>query len=521
MYPYQKILELHAENVSLRSIAMITQHSRQKITEIVELAKKKGVKIPLEEEMTDSWLEDFLYPEKKQEASGRHLMDFEYIHQELGKANITLTLLHDEYVREAHNAQKVPYAYSKFDEHYRDYAMKDKATMRIRRKPGEILEVDWAGTTLSVIDSDTGEKRKVYVFIATLPCSQLFYVEGSYHMDLPSWIRLHQHTFEYIGGIPQILVPDNLKTGVTKHTSRELILNKVYAEMATHYQTIVMPARVRSPRDKASVESSVNIVTTWIIQALRNTTCFSLEELNKEIWSKLELLNHRPFQNRPGSRWSAFLEEEKFALSPLPNSPYKLSEWRKEKVRPDYHITINSMFYSVPYELIGREVEIKVSPHIIEVYFNHMRVASHQTLYGQFGQFSTLKDHMPDNHRLYIEQTPEEAIKWGSELGPSVLDVVTFILEQYEVEKQALNAIFTLKKLERKYSSYEIEQACKLVLQATNRTTVISVKTKIKQLHKEDERKASTRDSKSIDEKYGFTRGASYFGGKSNESTKL
>src|SRR5699024_3052729 len=159
---------------------------------------------------------------------------------------------------------------------------------------------------------------------------------------------------------------------------------------------------------------------------------------------------HRPFQNRSGSRWSAFLEEEKFALSPLPNSQYKLSEWRKAKVRPDYHITINSMFYSVPHELIGKDVEIKVSSHIIEVYFNQMRVAYQKTLCRKFGQYSTLKEHMLDNHRLYIEQTPEEASKWSSELGTNVLEVVTFIMDQYEVEKQALNAIFTLKKLERK-----------------------------------------------------------------------
>src|SRR5699024_10003401 len=223
--------------------------------------------------------------------------------------------------------------------------------------------------------------------------------------------------------------------------------------MATHYQTIIMPARVRSPRDKASVESSVNIVTTWIIQALRNTTCFSLEELNKEIWNKSEALNHRPFQNRSGSRWSAFLEEEKFALSPLPNSPYMLSVWLKAKVRPVYHITINCMFYSVTHELIVIDVEITFTYHIIVMY---------QIL------FNILKYQMSDNHLLYNEQTPEEAIKWSSELGPSVLEVVTFLLDQYEVEKQALNAIFTLKKLERKFSSYEIEQACKLVLQATN-----------------------------------------------------
>lgn len=514
MYPYRKILELHADNVSLRSIALMTQHSRQKVTEIIELAKQKGVKVPLEEEMTDPWLEDFLYPEKKQEASGRHLMDFEYIHKELARPNVTLTLLHDEYVQEAHEGGKIPYAYRTFARHYRDYAMKYKATMRIRRKPGELLEVDWAGTTLSVLDADTGKRVPVYIFIATLPCSQLFYVEGSYRMDLHAWIALHQHAFKYFDGVPKILVPDNLKTGVTKHTSKELILNKTYAEMASHYGAIIMPARVRSPRDKASVEGSVNIVTTWIIQALRNVTCFSLEELNEEIWKKLDKLNHRPFQNRPGSRWSAFLEEEKFALLTLPNTPYKLSEWRKAKVRPDYHITINSMFYSVPHELIGKEVDIKVSPKIVEIYFNHMRVASHPTLYGKYGQFATLKDHMPDNHRLYVEQTPEEATKWATAIGQSTLKVITFILEQYDVEKQALNAIFTLKKLERNYSSYEIEQACRLVLGATNRPTVKSIQTMIKTLEKEDVQKAKKRDSKQIDEKYGFTRGASYYGGE-------
>ncbi|WP_242694624.1 IS21 family transposase [Pseudogracilibacillus auburnensis] len=233
-------------------------------------------------------------------------MDFEYIHKELAKPNITLTLLHDEYVSEAHDAGKIPYAYRTFTEHYRDYAMKYKATMGIRRKPGELLEVDWAGATLFVVDSDIGKKVPVCVFIATLPYSQLFYVEGSYRMDLPSWIKLHQHAFDYFGGVPNILVPDNLKTGVTKHTSKELILNKTYAEMVTYYNAIVMPAHVLTARDKASVEGSVNIVTNWIIQALRNVTCFTLEE-------------------------------EKFALSPLPNTPYKLSEWRKAKVRPDYH----------------------------------------------------------------------------------------------------------------------------------------------------------------------------------------
>jgi len=369
MFPYRKILELHSEEVSLRSIATITQHSRQKVTEVIKLAEKRGIIIPLDEEITDPWLEDFLYPEKKQENSGRHLMDFDKVHEELAKPNVTLTLLHDEYVREAKSVSKIPYAYRTFTEHYHNYALKYKATMRIRRKPGEILEVDWAGKTLSVIDPDTGENRKVYVFIATLPCSQLFYVEGSYRMDLPSWIRLHQHSFDFFGGSPQIID-------------------------------------------------------------------------------------------------------------------------------------------------IGKAVDVRVSDSTIEIYFNHLRAASHQTLYGKFGQFATLKEHMPQNHRLYLEQTPEEALKWASDIGDNTLAIVTFVLNQYDVEKQALNAIFTLKKLERKYTTYEIERACRDVLNATNRPTVKSVQTIIQSNKKGDELKAYQIKPRKTDEKYGFTRGASYYGGK-------
>jgi len=208
------------------------------------------------------------------------------------------------------------------------------------------------------------------------------------------------------------------------------------------------------------------------------------------------------------------LGEEKFALSPLPTTPYRLSEWRTAKVRPDYHISIDSMFYSVPYELIGKAVDVRVSDSTIEIYFNHLRAASHQTLYGKFGQFATLKEHMPQNHRLYLEQTPEEALKWASDIGDNTLAIVTFVLNQYDVEKQALNAIFTLKKLERKYTTYEIERACRDVLNATNRPTVKSVQTIIQSNKKDDELKASQIKPRKTDEKYGFTRGASYYGGK-------
>ncbi|MFC7394077.1 Mu transposase domain-containing protein [Scopulibacillus cellulosilyticus] len=218
-----------------------------------------------------------------------------------------------------------------------------------------------AGSTASIIDKDTGEKLKAYVFVATLPCSQLSYAEATLSMDLHSWITAHNHAYEYFGGTTQIIVPDNLKTSVTKHTARELVLNPTYREMADYYNTVVMPARVRTPKDKASVEGSVNVISTWIIAALRNTHCFSIDELNKEVWMKLAEFNQRPFTRKKGYRLSAFEEEEKFALSPLPTTPYKMSEWKTAKVRPDYHISVESMFYSVPYEYINRQVEVKLS----------------------------------------------------------------------------------------------------------------------------------------------------------------
>src|SRR5699024_4490020 len=273
-----------------------------------------------------------------------------------------------------------------------------------------------------------GEKVKAYVFVAALPCSQISYAEATLSMDLQSWITAHNHAYEYFGGITQIVVSDNLKASVTKHTTRELILNPTYREMADHYNTVVMPARVRTPKDKSSVEGSVGTISTWIIAALRNTHCFSIDELNEEVWMKLAEFNQRPFTRKEGSRLSAFEEEEKFALSPLPLAPYRMSEWRTAKVRPDYHISVESMFYSVPYEYINRQVEVKISDSIVEVYFNHMRVASHKRLYGKFGQLSTIRDHMPDNHKSFVDQTPEAALEWARSISASTLKVVQHIL---------------------------------------------------------------------------------------------
>jgi len=513
MLQYSRILRLKEEGFSLRSIASSTGNSRQKVTEVIDRAEKKGLNGPLEEEMTDKWIEEFLFPEKSLEASGRQPLNFDYIHEELAKPNVTLSLLHHEYETDCRMNKKIPYSYRSFVRHYGSYANKHKATLRIRRKPGEIMEVDWAGSTAFIIDRDTGEKVKAYVFVATLPCSQLSYAEATLSMNLSSWIAAHNHAYAYFGGSTQIVIPDNLKASVTKHTLRELVLNPTYREMADHYQTVVMPARVGAPKDKPSVEGSVGVISTWIIAALRNTQCFSIEELNEEIRKKLDEFNQRPFTRKQGSRLSAFEEEEKFALSPLPSASYKMSEWKSAKVRPDYHISVESMFYSVPYEYINRQVEVRLTDNLVEIYFNHMRIASHKRLYGKFGQLATTHDHMPDNHKLYVDQTPENAKDWAESIGENTGKVVSYLLENSKPEKLALQSIFSLKKTERRYSKYEIERACKMIISMTARPTVKSIQTLLANNKKNDAEQELKRKTESNTNNYGFTRGAAYYGG--------
>lgn len=246
---------------------------------------------------------------------------------------------------------------------------------------------------------------------------------------------------------------------------------------------------------------------------MRNEHCFTLTDLNQKISLKLEEFNHRDFSKKKGTRFTAFEEEEKFALSPLPAKPYKMAEWRTAKVRLDYHISIGNMFYSVPYEYIGKNVDVRVSEHLIEVFFKQMRVATHSRLYGKFGQLSTSKDHMPDNHKLYVEQTPENALQWAETIGENTLRLIQYLLDTYQVERKALSSIFSLKNSSRRYTKYEIERACKEILNVTQRPTVKLVQNQLKANMKKDAEQALEKPSKSQDD-FGFTRGSDYWGGK-------
>lgn len=519
MIKYREILRLHAQGLSMRGIAASCSNSRNTVSEVLKRAESQGISWPFERDMSDGQLQEVLFPEKNASSNFRRRPDCEYIHKEMAKSGVTLSLLWDEYCQNCRQNHEIPYSYRQFCRFYHDYANTTKATMRIKRKPGELMEVDWAGQTMSIKDNITGEDITAYVFVAALPCSQYAYVEAFLSMETESWITAHIHAFQFFGGVTRMIVPDNLKTGVEKSSRTDPVINRTYQEMAEHYNTTIIPARVRHPKDKASAEGTVGTISTWIIASLRNQQFFSIKELNEAIRKKLTEYNTKPFQKKPGNRLSAFTEEEKFALIPLPASPYELATWKKATVQYDYHISVDKMYYSVPYEYIKQLVDVRITKNLVEIFFKHFRIASHKRLYGKVGQASTIPEHMPDNHKKYIDFNQDSVLEWASKVGPHTLTTVKSILASYKTKKQGLNSCLALMKLADKHSVERVEAACKRALDYTLRPTLKSIQTILKtgQDKLPEANPSVDNTTKNTTSSYGFTRGAAYYGGKNND----
>ncbi len=437
--------------------------------------------------------------------------DYEYVAREMQKSGVTLNLLWLEYCEQCSNKGETPYQLTQFKKYYRDYMLKNSATMHLNHKPGEIMQVDWAGDTASVIDTDTGEIIPVYVFVATLPYSGYSYVEGFFSMDQECWTAAHVNAYRYFGGVAKIIQCDNLKTGVDKHSHNEVKLNKAYSELAEHYNTAILPCRVRSPKDKAFVEGTVGVISTFILAALRNRRFLSLAELNEAISEHLYEFNHKPFQKRDGSRAIAF-EEEKAFLMPLPSTSFELSAWKIATVAPNYHITVDKMNYSVPYEYIKRKVDVHMTRSTVEIFFDGNRICSHRRLHGRPNQYSTNEEHMPKDHQKYIQWNGERFIKWASKIGESTATVVKAILSGYKVEQQGYKACIGLLKLADKYTPDRLENACKRALNFTPRPSYKNIQV-ILSSGQDKQEEQSVNEMSNTDEQYGFTRGDSYYGG--------
>jgi len=317
--------------------------------------------------------------------------------------------------------------------------------------------------------------------------------------------------YKFFDGVAKILVPDNCKTAVSHGGGwYSQQLNAVYHEMAEHYGTAIIPARVRKPKDKPNVEGSVGNISTWIAAALRNEQFFSLPELNQEIRNKLTAFNSRPFQKKEGSRISLFRDEELPLLAPLPVTHYELAEWKQATVQFNYHISIEGMLYSIPYEYIKRKVDVRITEKTIEVFYNHGRIASHRRLYGRKGQYSTIVEHMPQDHQKYLEWNGDRFRKWANKIGSNTHQVVNNILASGRVEQQAYKGCMGLLKLVDRYSAERLENACKKALSYTSSPSYKS----IKNILIADQDKLQESNPAPTHNTYGITRGASYYGGR-------
>lgn len=323
MTNYREILRLHSLGFNKTEIASSCKCARNTVAATLQRAANCGLKWPLPEGMSDKQLSERLFPTSTSKPVYK-MPDYAYVHKELQRSGVTLNLLWLEYCDQCRSAGEIPYQSTQFNKYYADYLAKANATMHLNHKPGEIMQVDWAGDTAVVIDTDTGEIIPAYVFVATLPYSGYSYVEAFFSVNQEAWTTAHVNAFKYFGGVARIIQCDNLKTGVQKHGKDEVILNKSYQELAEHYGTAILPARVRSPKDKAAVEGTVGIISTFILAALRNRQFLSLPELNEAIHERLEAFNRKPFQKREGSRASCFAEEKPF-LRPLPPRPFELA----------------------------------------------------------------------------------------------------------------------------------------------------------------------------------------------------
>ena len=509
MVDYREIIRLRSLGYTQRQIAASAHCSRDTIREVARLADEHNLAWPLDESMTDSAIQKLFYPERAS-TSTRKEPDYQYIHKELAKDGVTLSLLWSEYCESCRAEGSIPYMSTQFSDKYRKWARATKATMRINHKPGNSIMVDWAGSTFDIHDSVTGDIVPAYVFVSVLPCSCYAYVEPCLDMKSETWIACHVNMYNYFGGSTRLLVPDNLRVGVTSNTRYETVLNRSYNEMAEYYDTAVVPARVEKPRDKSAAEGTVKHTSTWIIAALRNRKFLSMHELKAAVAEKLEEYNAKDFTKREGSRLSAFLYEEKSFMKPLPASPYEPAVWSTATVQKDYLISDGKNKFSVPFDLIGEKIDVRTARTTIEAFFHGSRVASHPRPAQRLRDPIVVPGHMPENHRKYLSYNDEEFLSWADGIGPQTSAVVKSFLESGKVSEQGYKACASLTKLADRYGHEKVEDACERVLAHSNQPTIRNISTILRNRQESIKREPESRRS-DAGSQYGLTRGADYF----------
>lgn len=466
MRKVKEVLRLRFEcNLSEREIARSCQISRTTVTDYLRRSAIARLNWAEAAALGEVQLVERLFPVMpavdKLSSIQRPAPDYEYIYKQLRtyrKFNLTLAQLWMEY-KEAHPDG---YQYSQFCEHYRHWRGKLDYVMRQEHRAGEKLFIDYCDG-LSFVDPLTGEIILTQLFLAVWGASNYTYAEATLSQTLPDWIGSHVHAFEYFRRVPRVLVPDNLKSGVSQACKYEPELNPTYTNMAEHYGCAVLPARPYRPRDKAKVEAGVLIAQRWILAVLRHRTFYSLEEINAAIRQLLERLNSRLLRHAKKSRRELFESLDCPSALPLPPSPYEYAEWIKAKVNFDYHIEVDDHYYCVPFQLLHERLDIRQTATTIEAFHKGKRIAAHARSYVK-GGYTTIKEHMPPQHRAYAEWSPARFIQWAGKIGEATAHLVEQVLAGRAYQEQAFRSCMGIIQLGRSYGPERVEAAAKRAL---------------------------------------------------------
>ena len=456
MRRFREALCLHLQGgLTYNQVGRVLKISKSVVGKYVSLARVAGVDCAVADGLDDDELEARLYRPALPRSSHQLAPDFGRVHQELKRAGVTLMLVWEEYA----TGNLLAYKYTSFCVKYRAFAATQQRSMRQVHIAGEKLFVDYAGSTVPIVDAATGEITQAQIFVATLGASNYTFACATPRQTTVDWIGAQVLALEFIGRAPRLIVPDQTRSLIKTPDRHDPDPNRNYEEFAKHYGCAVLPARPAHPRDKPKVEGAVLLVQRWILARLRNRRFFSLAELNQAIALLLADLNQRPFKKLPGCRRSAFEQLDAPALRALPAQRFELSRWKSAKVNIDYHVEFEAHYYSVPHRLVGARLDVRVTGQLLECFASNQRVAGH-ALSTVHGGFTTVPEHMPASHRAHLEWTPAKLVAWGQGVGVSTAAVVTWQLERRAHPEQGYRACLGLLALARRYTPVRLEAAC-------------------------------------------------------------
>jgi len=461
MVQVKEIIRLaEKENISQSDIASTLKTTRKTIRIYLKKISECAIKYEEIKDKPDSELKSLLFPKSTTPVKERPKPDCDSIYKEHKEKGVTRFQLWLEYREQYPDGV----SYQHFCYHLRHHKKKLDPSMRQDHKFGEKCFVDFAGQTVPIINKLTGEVDLAQIFVAVLGGSSYTFAYAVSSQEKHNWLDCHVRMFEFFGGVTEIIVPDNLRSGVDKACRYDPVINKSYQELAEHYDVVIIPARVRKPQDKAKAEKGVQMVQNSILGALRNREFFSVDELNQAMEPLLEKLNTRPFQKIDGSRKTWFEEHEKSTLKSLPTTKYEFCEWKKARVNIDYHVELQGHYYSVPYKFLKDEVEICFNSRIVKIFHDNRIIASHQRSFLQ-GKHTLIKEHMPKAHREHLEWNPSRIINWAkSKIGPKTGLLIETFMSKHENPEITYKKCLGIISFGRKYPKERIEKASELLL---------------------------------------------------------